>query len=162
MISNLHTFLTTTLYGYLPAAVKAVISNKRTLMEYRYSASGALTDGTSWGWQDLGPLWVPLEYEVFGSTIWGTKGWSQGQGVQYPIFANSFLNRIKGAGNGGGRCYWWTASVGSGDSAHWASPATGPPTPGTPATSFTSRSASELTRRKPRHNFKIRLPRVAG
>lgn len=33
---------------------------------------------------------------------------------------------------------------------------------GTPATSFTSRSASELTRRKPRHNFKIRLPRVAG
>ena len=72
-------------------------------MEYRYSASGALTDGTSWGWQDLGPLWVPLEYEIFGSTIWGTKGWSQGQGVQYPIFANSFLNRIKGAGNGGGR-----------------------------------------------------------
>ena len=118
MVSNLHTFLTTTLYGYLPAAVKAVISNKRTLMEYRYSASGALTDGTSWGWQDLGPLWVPLEYEIFGSTIWGTKGWSQGQGVQYPIFANSFLNRIKGAGNGGGRCYWWTASVGSGTSTH--------------------------------------------
>ena len=85
-------------------------------MEYRYSASGALTDGTSWGWQDLGPLWVPLEYEVFGSTIWGTKGWSQGQGVQYPIFANSFLNRIKGAGNGGGRCTWWTASVRSGTS----------------------------------------------
>lgn len=113
MVSNLHTFLTTTLYGYLPAAVKAVISNKRTLMEYRYSASGALTDGTNLGWQDLGPLWVPLEYEIFGSTIWGTKGWSQGQGVQYPIFANSFLNRIKGAGNGGGRCIWWTASVGN-------------------------------------------------
>ncbi len=121
MISNLHTFLTTTLYGYLPAAVKAVISNKRTLMEYRYSASGALTDGTSWGWQDLGPLWVPLEYEVFGSTIWGTKGWSQGQGVQYPIFANSFLNRIKGAGNGGGRCSWWTASVRSGNSTNCVS-----------------------------------------
>ena len=24
------------------------------------------------------------------------------------------MNRIKGAGNGGGRCNWWTASVGSG------------------------------------------------
>lgn len=116
MVSNLHTFLTTTLYNYLPAAVKAVISNKRMLMEQRYSASGALTDGISWGWQDLGPLWVPTEYEVFGSVIWGTKGWSEGQGLQYPIFANSFLNRIKGAGNGGGRCDWWLASVGSGTS----------------------------------------------
>lgn len=111
MVSNLHTFLTTTLYGYLPAAVKAVISNKRMLMEYRYSASGALSDSTSWGWKDLGPLWVPTEYEVFGSCIWGTKGWSQGQALQYPIFANSYLHRIKGAGNGGGRCGWWLASV---------------------------------------------------
>ena len=59
---------------------------------------------------------MPLEYEIFGSTIWGTKGWSQGQGVQYPIFANSFLNCIKGSGNGGGRWDWWTASVRSGDS----------------------------------------------
>lgn len=114
MVSNLHTFLTTTLYNYLPAAVKAVISNKRMLMEQRYSASGALTDSTSWGWQDLGLLWVPTEYEVFGSVIWGTKGWSEGQGLQYPIFANSFLNRVKGAGNGGGRCGWWLASVGGG------------------------------------------------
>lgn len=132
MVSNLHTFLTTTLYNYLPAAVKAVISNKRMLMEQRYSASGALTDSTSWGWQDLGLLWVPTEYEVFGSVIWGTKGWSEGQGLQYPIFANSFLNRVKGAGNGGGRCGWWLASVGSGystgcvgvgnngDSGYWA------------------------------------------
>lgn len=134
MISDLHTFLTTTLYGYLPAAVKAVISNKHALMEYRYSASspGNLVNSTGQGWQDLGPLWVPLEYEVFGSTIWGTKGWSHGQGVQYPIFANSFLNRIKGAGNGGRRCHWWTATVASdissgcvsvtedGRSFHWA------------------------------------------
>lgn len=116
MVSNLYTFLATTLYSYLPAAIKAVISVKRTLMEQRYSSSGALTDSTSWGWQNLGPLWVPTEYEVFGSVIWGTKGWSQSQGVQYPIFANSFLNRIKGAGDGGGRCAWWLASVGSGHS----------------------------------------------
>ena len=42
------------------------------------------------------------------------------------------MNRIKGAGNGGGRCHWWTASVWSGystlcvavshngDSGHWS------------------------------------------
>ena len=116
MVSTLYSFLNTTLYGYLPDAVKSVISNKRMLMESRYSASGALTDGTSWSWQDLGPLWVPTEYEVFGSVIWGTKGWSEGQALQYPIFANSYKHRIKGAGNGGSRCYWWLASVASGSS----------------------------------------------
>ena len=117
MVSALRSFLNTTLYGYLPDAVKSVISNKRMLMESRYSASGALTDGTSWSWQDLGPLWVPTEYEVFGSVIWGTKGWSEGQALQYPIFANSYKHRIKGAGNGGGRCGWWLASVSGGSSA---------------------------------------------
>lgn len=115
MVSNLHTWLET-LYDSLPQAVKDQIVTKRTLMEQRYSASGALTDSTSWGWQDIGKLWVPHEYEVFGSCVWSTKGWSQGQALQYPIFANSFLNRIKCAGKGGGRCDWWLASVGSGNS----------------------------------------------
>lgn len=116
MVSNLHTWLET-LYDSLPQAVKDQIVTKRTLMEQRYSASGTLTDSTSWGWQDIGKLWVPHEYEVFGSCVWGTKGWSQGQALQYPIFANSFLNRIKCAGKGGGRCAWWLASVRSGSSA---------------------------------------------
>ena len=31
------------------------------------------------------------------------------------------MNRIKGAGNGGGRCVWWAASVGSGNSTHCVS-----------------------------------------
>lgn len=116
VVSNLHTWLET-LYDSLPQAVKDQIVTKRTLMEQRYSASGTLTDSTTWGWQDIGKLWVPHEYEVFGSCVWGTKGWSQGQALQYPIFANSFLNRIKCAGKGGGRCGWWLASVGSGTSA---------------------------------------------
>lgn len=116
MVSNLYKFLNETLYGYLPDKLKNQIANKRSLLEQRYSASGKLTDSTSWGWQDMGKLWVPHEFEVFGSIVWGTKGWSEGQAMQYPIFANSYLNRIKGAGNGGGRCPWWLASVGSGNS----------------------------------------------
>ena len=116
MVSNLHKWLEETLYGYLPENVKKHIVTKRSLMEQRYSASGALTDSTSWGWQDIGKLWVPHEYEVFGAVVWGTQGWSEGQAMQYPIFANSYLNRIKGAGHGGSRCSWWLASVGSGDS----------------------------------------------
>lgn len=113
MVSNLHTWLAT-LSSHLPQAVKNHIVTKRSLMEIRYSASGALTDSTSWEWKDMGLLWVPHEYEVFGSVVWATKGYGQGQAMQYPIFANSWLNRIKGAGHGGSRCDWWLASVGSG------------------------------------------------
>ena len=115
MVSNLHTWLAT-LSSHLPQAVKNHIVTKRSLMEIRYSASGALTDSTSWEWKDMGLLWVPHEYEVFGSVVWATKGYGQGQAMQYPIFANSWLNRIKGAGHGGSRCGWWLASVRSGSS----------------------------------------------
>ena len=115
MVSNLHTWLAT-LSSHLPQAVKNHIVTKRSLMETRYSASGALTDSTGWEWKDIGLLWVPHEYEVFGSVVWATKGYGQGQAMQYPIFANSWLNRIKGAGHGGSRCRWWLASVRSGSS----------------------------------------------
>ena len=118
MVSNLHKWLGETLYGFLPQAVKNQIVTKRSLMEQRYSASGALTDSTTLGWQDIGLLWVPHEYEVFGAVVWGTQGWSEGQAMQYPIFANSYLNRIKSAGHGGGRCTWWLASVRSGHSTY--------------------------------------------
>ena len=99
------------LVAKLPAEVQEVISSKRFLLENRYSASGTLTDSTSWAWGDLGKLWIPSEYEVFGSCIWATKSYGSGQAVQYPIFANNWLNRIKGAGDGGGRADWWLLSV---------------------------------------------------
>ena len=102
----------------LPAEVRAVISSKRFLMEQRYSASGKLNDSNSWGWGDLGKLWIPSEYEVFGSLIWATKPWGEGMAVQYPIFANSWKNRIKGAGDGGGRAAWWLLSVCAGYSTY--------------------------------------------
>lgn len=116
MVSNVRKYLVETIYPKLPADVKAVIKNKRSLLEKRYSGSGALTDSTSWGWEDMGLIWLPHEYEVFGAAVWGTKGWSQGQAVQYPLFANSYFHRIKGKGNGGDRCYWWLATVCSGNS----------------------------------------------
>lgn len=106
------------LVAKLPAEVQEVISSKRFFLENRYSASGTLTDSTSWGWADLGKLWIPSEYEVFGSCVWATKPWGAGQSVQYPIFANSFKNRIKGAGDGGTRADWWLLSVCSGRSTH--------------------------------------------
>jgi hypothetical protein len=43
--------------------------------------------------------------------MWSTKGFGYGQAVQYPIFANSYEHRMKGAGPDGGRAYWWLASA---------------------------------------------------
>lgn len=113
LASNVYRFLEN-LYNQLPEKTKAVIKNKRTLLEKRYSAAGALSDSTNWGWADAGKLWLPTEYEVYGSVVWGTKGWSVGQAVQYPIFANSWRNRLKGDRPGGSRCSWWLASAGGG------------------------------------------------
>ena len=118
LVSNVCSYLNNTIYPKLPADVKAVIKNKRSLLESKYSESGTLTDSTSWDWQNMGNLWLPHEYEVFGSVVWGTKGFSQGQAVQYPLFANSDTHRIKGKGNNGGRCAWWLATVPSGNSTH--------------------------------------------
>lgn len=118
LVSNIYNYLNNTIYPKLPSDVRAVISNKRTTLEQRYSASGKLTDSTTGGWENAGNLWVPHEYEVFGSYIYGTKGWFNGQHVQYPLFANSWRHRIKGKGNGNSRCYWWLCTAYSGSSTY--------------------------------------------
>lgn len=116
LASNLKSWLDGTLYPLLDAKLKTVIKAKRILAPYRYQSGATLTDDNSWGWQDFDKLWVPLEGEIFDSLVWSTKGYGNGQAVQYPIFANSYEHRMKGAGPGGARAYWWTASAHSGTS----------------------------------------------
>lgn len=102
----------------LPVGLQAVIVHKRMLLESRYASGSTLTDSTSWAWNDMGKLWVPTECEVYGGLVFGTKAYGLGNSVQYPIFANSWKSRQKGAGHNGGRSSWWLASVKSGGSAH--------------------------------------------
>lgn len=108
LASNAYSVLNTTWWNYLPAALKSVIVEKRFLIETRYSSSGAITASNGWKRANIGKLWLPSVYEIFGSNVWGTQGYSEGNAVQYPIFANSWQYRRKGAGNGGGWCDWWT------------------------------------------------------
>lgn len=121
LASNLKSWLDGTLYPLLDAKLKAVIKAKRILAPYRYKSGATLTDDNSWGWQDFDKLWVPLEGEIFDSLVWSTKGFGNCHAVQYPIFANSYEHRVKGAGSGGARANWWTASASSGYSAYVAS-----------------------------------------
>lgn len=100
----------------LPAELRNAITPKQALLSKRYTAGSLLTDDNSWDWGTLGKLWVPAEMEVYGTCVWGTKGYSQGAFTQYPIFRDSKM-RIKGLGNGGGRYYWWLLTPYSGSSA---------------------------------------------
>ncbi len=114
--SYLYAFLNTIVYESLPQDLKNVISPKRMMIEKRYDPDQLLTDSNGWQWNDVGRLWVPNEYEVYGSICWGTPGFSSPQAVQYPLFANTWKSRMKGAGKGGERSYWWLMNPFSGDS----------------------------------------------
>jgi hypothetical protein len=117
LAASISTYLTGTVYGWLPDDVKAVVSNKRALMEVRYTAgSTTVTDSTSWAWKDLGKVWLPSEVEVYGQTVWGNSGWSAGESSQYPIFRDGWAKRVKGAGAGGDRCIWWLRDAYAGSS----------------------------------------------
>ena len=96
-------------YFYLPQALKNVIIEKRFMLAKRYSATGILSDDNSWGWTNIGKLWLPTEPEVYGMPVWGGKsGYSLGgSAVQYPIFMGN-MNRLKY--RSGSRYYWWLLS----------------------------------------------------
>ena len=101
--------------SFLPQAVRNVIVEKKTFIERRYSANGLLTESTTQSIQNIGKLWLPSEYEVFGSVVRGTPNWSQGLAVQYPLFANSGSNRNKKIVNTENIAPWWTNTVSGGD-----------------------------------------------
>lgn len=115
MASNIKTWMNDTLYGYLPTTLKNVISDKYNYLETRYSSSGELTDSTGRSWKNMGKLWIPTEYEVYGTCVYGTPKYSEGFCVRYPLFQDGLRHRIKHNGDGGSRASWWLASVSSGD-----------------------------------------------
>jgi hypothetical protein len=73
-------------------------------------AAGAASP-TGWAWADRGRLFLPTEREVYGAPVWQPASYEAGNLYnQWPIFAGSARHLIKGAGNGGSRCYWWLES----------------------------------------------------
>ena len=121
MVSDLKAYLTGTVYDALPEQLKAVIVDKYNYIESRYSAQGPLEESTSyWSKKNMGKVWAPTEYEIFGSAIWGTKSKSEGCGIQYPLF-RSHTGRIMYYYDNSGdhslnRADWWSASVCGGSS----------------------------------------------
>ena len=95
------------IYHYLPDWLKSVIIDKRVLLGKRYSTSGVLSNENGWGWVNLGKLWFPAEMEVYGCPVWGSKDYSVGGFIQYPLFMGN-MRRLKSR-----RWYrdsWWWLS----------------------------------------------------
>ena len=112
LASQLHKWETEVFYNLLPQEVRDRITVHRALLEERYSSSGGLTESGGWSWADLGTVWSPSEMEVYGCTVWGTKGWSVGYDTQFPIFRNT-KDRINGV-----RVTWWLRVVRGGSSSY--------------------------------------------
>lgn len=108
-------YASTGVYDKLPAALKAVIIERRSLEPVRYTTGSLLTDDNSWEWKNIGKLWVPNETEVYGQIVWGTRnGYAVGETHQFPIFRDGKM-RIKR--KSGSRANWWLRSAYSGNSA---------------------------------------------
>jgi hypothetical protein len=108
-------YATTGVWDKLPAALQAVIIQKRALLPSRYSAGNLLTDDNSWVWSDAGRLWLPSEIEVYGCRQWGSNlnenpGFSSGGFQQYPIFSCN-MRRLKLIAGTLTRAYWWLLSA---------------------------------------------------
>ena len=100
--SDVCRFLNETVWNMLPEELREVISERECLQivdgeESRFSLK----------------LWLPSEYEVFEDD-WASEA---KEGQQFEIFKDP-RNRIKGAGDGGSRAYWWLLSVCCGDSTY--------------------------------------------
>lgn len=117
--SNIYAFLES-LYEDLPEELQKVITTKCCPMEERShdKSSPPLADSTGKMVYGIGKLWIPSEYEVYGSVIYGTMPHSSGGGIQYPIFSGSRYNidkLIKGSQFPLGGGFWWLSTVSSGN-----------------------------------------------
>lgn len=78
----------------LPATLQSVIQAKSITLGTRYDTTKVLTNDVIDQYSPLGKLWVPSEFEVFGSQCYCSK-FSCLDSVQYPLFANSSRLRAK-------------------------------------------------------------------
>ena len=111
LASHLHGWEINDYLPALPAALRNVLINHRSLCEQRYGSS-ALTEASGWGWGDLGKVWSLSEMEVYGCAVWGSKGYSVGMDCHFPLF-DSTASRIMGE-----NVNWWLRSVMGGSASY--------------------------------------------
>ena len=96
------------IYYFLPDDLKNNILSKHAYIPLRYNKDGPVNTDTGGGFRDLGPLWIPDEFEISGNSSVNNSRYAFGGSVHYPLF-NSISSRIKST-NLTGRGAWWTSS----------------------------------------------------
>ena len=97
--SQLYDVLSTTIYNALPADLRNVVK-----AIYKWYGTGNDTSNGQWFGSKI---WIPLEYEVFGSSTYApTQEQSTGNARKYPIFTDD-ASRIKKMNNGNSSTTWW-------------------------------------------------------
>lgn len=94
----------------MPTELTSIMKNKFMHLETRYSSSGVLSNSIGYTLKSMGYIWIPSEYEVFGSIIRGNFQ-SGIDAIQYPFFANNKKNRIIKSTNTGLPISWWLNSA---------------------------------------------------
>lgn len=98
-------YLNGTILNGLPVDIK---NHLKTIYKW-YGTGGGTTNGQWHGCK----VWIPLEYEMFGTTTYSpATEHSTGNARKYPIFTDT-ASRIKKQNNGSGSAnYYWEASPG--------------------------------------------------
>ena len=104
-------------YYYLPDSLKNVITGKSAYVPVRSTTSLLNDENSSTLQVTSGKLWLPTEYEVCGTAIYGSVR-PCGDYIQYPIFRTA-MDRIKWDGTV--RRSWWLMSGQSGNTTKWCS-----------------------------------------
>ena len=101
----------------LPDGFKDLIVSKYMYMEEKYDEKdpSSLTSATGASANTIDWLWLPSEFEIFGTVAYGSMRWASIGQIQYPLFANGGqVNRIKAIVVEEGRLSnvpWWTMTL---------------------------------------------------
>jgi len=101
----------------LPDGFKDLIVSKYMYMEEKYDEKdpSSLTSATGASANTIDWLWLPSEFEIFGTVAYGSMRWASIGQIQYPLFANGGqVNRIKAIVVEEGRVSnvpWWTMTI---------------------------------------------------
>lgn len=109
--TNVGGFPASALYDYLNGTIlNGLPSDLRSALKTTYKWYGTGNNTTNGQWHGS-KVWIPLEYEMFGTTTYSpATEHSTGNARKYPIFTNN-ASRIKRLNNGSGAENWyWEAS----------------------------------------------------
>jgi len=119
--SDIYDFCNTEIYNALPTKVRSKIIPKKLSLERKYKE----VDGVQVYCEDpsdmyadikcLGYLWVPSEYEIFGTSYFSNSPLSHWRHYQYPLFKHCGNKALKmgyyDSDGDKGNTWWWTLTT---------------------------------------------------